>query len=564
MVLACFILSLTAVSLLAQPQIRVQPEEIDDLLLIDQEREYELSIANVGDEVLHFEIELEYIDHEGDWLQFDPDDSELEPDDEAIITVAIDAHDLDGEYEAQLTILSNDPENDEVVFPVFIVVTDTLDWWPGDLEIVAIITQTVVDTIILENPFDEDLIIDEIVLDVDENFFILNEFDDEIVIEPGEELEIEIAFHPMEEGLFEATLTIIIENNVNRPEIVCNLTGRGILPPEPEWELMVECDCCHAIIVDNATFEDEDIDAWYVGLFYSIDPDVHICCGFDLWRGDRIGLAARVDHPDDNVNEGFQPGQELMFRLWDPFAEVEYRNVEVDVIRGPRGYVRDALTILTLDGSDDPLPPNLIFDHAELDFPDTYITQQSVQTVIADNWGEETVVISEFEVDNDANFSILLQDSVEIVIDPNEELEFEIAFHPQAVDDYEGIVTFETNVENEDDGVFQLLLSGRGVDSLSSVHSDRPRYPDTPTLHSPAPNPFNSQTRISYHIPVETHLDLALYDISGREVMTLFSGVHQAGVWSAAVDGSDLASGLYVVRMNANGQQFTKKMICIK
>jgi len=54
------------------------------------------------------------------------------------------------------------------------------------------------------------------------------------------------------------------------------------------------------------------------------------------------------------------------------------------------------------------------------------------------------------------------------------------------------------------------------------------------------------------------------FEFSGREVMTLFSGVRTAGVWSAVVDASELASGLYLLRMKTNNQIFTKKVICVK
>ncbi len=96
------------------------------------------------------------------------------------------------------------------------------------------------------------------------------------------------------------------------------------------------------------------------------------------------------------------------------------------------------------------------------------------------------------------------------------------------------------------------------------VHSDEPQHPDTPTLYPPVPNPFNSQTSISYQLPTETQLHLGLYDISGRQVMTLFSGVRPAGEWSVTLDGSNLASGLYFVRLDASEKAFTQKVMLVK
>ena len=88
--------------------------------------------------------------------------------------------------------------------------------------------------------------------------------------------------------------------------------------------------------------------------------------------------------------------------------------------------------------------------------------------------------------------------------------------------------------------------------------------PSSFTLLPAFPNPFNSHTRITYNLPTETHLDLGLYDISGRQVMTLFSGVRPAGVWSATLDGSNLTSGLYFIKLNSTEQQLSQKVILVK
>ena len=88
--------------------------------------------------------------------------------------------------------------------------------------------------------------------------------------------------------------------------------------------------------------------------------------------------------------------------------------------------------------------------------------------------------------------------------------------------------------------------------------------PESFYLADPYPNPFNSTTRITYQLPTESHLDIALYDISGRQVMTLFSGVRQAGEWSTTLDGSNLSSGVYFVKLNAGEVQMSQKVVLMK
>ena len=67
---------------------------------------------------------------------------------------------------------------------------------------------------------------------------------------------------------------------------------------------------------------------------------------------------------------------------------------------------------------------------------------------------------------------------------------------------------------------------------------------------------------MNYHL--STHLDLSLYDISSRSVMTLFSGVRSAGEWGVVVDARDLASGLYLLRMSAGNYSAGRKIVVTK
>jgi len=50
----------------------------------------------------------------------------------------------------------------------------------------------------------------------------------------------------------------------------------------------------------------------------------------------------------------------------------------------------------------------------------------------------------------------------------------------------------------------------------------------------------------------------------GQEVMTLFSGVRQAGQYAATMDGSKLAGGLYIYRLQTGSMTITKKLVLTK
>ncbi|MCF7810978.1 T9SS type A sorting domain-containing protein [bacterium] len=84
------------------------------------------------------------------------------------------------------------------------------------------------------------------------------------------------------------------------------------------------------------------------------------------------------------------------------------------------------------------------------------------------------------------------------------------------------------------------------------------------TLYPAYPNPFNSTTTITFGLGKPAPTQLALYDLSGREVMTLYDGYQQAGFHSVNLNAGDLASGLYFVRLDGSGQIMTQKLMLIR
>ena len=83
-------------------------------------------------------------------------------------------------------------------------------------------------------------------------------------------------------------------------------------------------------------------------------------------------------------------------------------------------------------------------------------------------------------------------------------------------------------------------------------------------LHSPAPNPFNPSTVISYKLQADSYVELVVYDVMGREVARLVDGFSPAGVYEFTFDAYDLPSGVYFVRMKAGGFMQTQKMLLMK
>ncbi|MFH1736159.1 MAG: T9SS type A sorting domain-containing protein, partial [bacterium] len=72
-----------------------------------------------------------------------------------------------------------------------------------------------------------------------------------------------------------------------------------------------------------------------------------------------------------------------------------------------------------------------------------------------------------------------------------------------------------------------------------------------------SPNPFNPTTAISFQLSAISHVNLSVYDISGQKVATLIDGFLDAGYHQVTLDGSGLASGVYVYRLEVSGSGTT-------
>ena len=78
------------------------------------------------------------------------------------------------------------------------------------------------------------------------------------------------------------------------------------------------------------------------------------------------------------------------------------------------------------------------------------------------------------------------------------------------------------------------------------------------------PNPFNPVTSIQYQVPESAHVSIRVYNVLGQRVATLVNEVRDAGYHSVQFDGSRLASGIYIYRMDAGEFVQTYKLILAK
>jgi hypothetical protein len=102
------------------------------------------------------------------------------------------------------------------------------------------------------------------------------------------------------------------------------------------------------------------------------------------------------------------------------------------------------------------------------------------------------------------------------------------------------------------------------IDILLRDVDDEVELATTFALSQNFPNPFNPSTTIRYSLPEASHVLLEVYTAAGQRVAVLASGEQRAGWHTASFDGSALASGVYIYRLEAGGFVQTRKLMLIK
>jgi len=98
----------------------------------------------------------------------------------------------------------------------------------------------------------------------------------------------------------------------------------------------------------------------------------------------------------------------------------------------------------------------------------------------------------------------------------------------------------------------------------TSVDEITEEIPTSFELAQNYPNPFNPTTTIRFYLPIHTTTNLKVYDMLGREVKILLEGDLQPGEHSVLFDAKELASGVYVYRLETEGFVQQRKMVLLR
>lgn len=102
--------------------------------------------------------------------------------------------------------------------------------------------------------------------------------------------------------------------------------------------------------------------------------------------------------------------------------------------------------------------------------------------------------------------------------------------------------------------VFKVIPTTVEVNEISADYGLSQNYP----------NPFNPITRIKYAVPKTGFVSIKVFDMLGKEIITLVSEQKPAGNYEFEFNAAHLSSGVYVYKMQAESFISTKKFILIK
>ena len=201
-----------------------------------------------------------------------------------------------------------------------------------------------------------------------------------------------------------------------------------------------------------------------------------------------------------------------------------------------------------------------------LSIPIAISEQQAIEGVeIVINYDDEKLFFNNFELMGDiTSYNLMIND-----LTPGE-LSL-IAYSSSSIENVDNIfgeISFDIldkEMSNSIIALNKILINGKNVSSGFLVFDDgvneyiysrqlsvsSTSHPEQFELGDCYPNPFNPTAQIPFSIPIDSNVEITIFDISGRFVAKVLSSNLRAGTHSAKLNGKNLASGVYIVKMHA-------------
>ncbi len=107
----------------------------------------------------------------------------------------------------------------------------------------------------------------------------------------------------------------------------------------------------------------------------------------------------------------------------------------------------------------------------------------------------------------------------------------------------------------------QFVISSPSGEKWTKEIAIQIAAPEQFELYQNYPNPFNPATTISFQLPAASVVSLKVFDVVGREVVTLADGIQEAGYHRIEWNARNVASGMYVYQIVAETAEKKKEIV---
>jgi len=195
------------------------------------------------------------------------------------------------------------------------------------------------------------------------------------------------------------------------------------------------------------------------------------------------------------------------------------------------------------------------------------------QQIIGSSVFSNYVPVHAADLDSDGDMDALSASAGDNAIYWHENMDGSGSFNPQQVVTMQSEGTESIHAADLDgDGDLDVLSASSGDNKIAwyetlgtPVNSETEAvFPDRYHLEEAYPNPFNRLTTIGYELNQTSSINIKVYDLQGREIAELTSGTLPTGQYQAVWDASEVPSGIYLYRFQADDYSQTRYVVLVK